>query len=169
MYFVALILFVSSITTINGDGEAATIVFSRDGNCLGKELVRAYSGICTPYYANDDANLDYFRFYCDSVNSQITLLSYSDPDCSRQVNSTKIVEGYRSDGACQRLHSSWATTDNSFQSVQLFCGGISMDSNPKTYQALFQTEKVAFKHFTNYDTTCKLNPSVIELVSHPIS
>lgn len=162
----AAVIFLLSVIAINGDGKAAVVVYSKDSSCLGKELVRAYSGVCTPYYANDDANLDYFRFQCDNVNSEITLLRYSDPDCSRQVNSSKIVQGYRSDRVCQTLHSSFATVENSFLSVQMFCGGISLKNNPKTYQALFQTEKIAFKHFTNYDRTCKLNPSVIELVNH---
>ena len=155
----------SFLEVVHATGEAATILYSKDGNCLGKELIRAYSGTCTPYYGDDDASVDYFQFQCDSARNQIRLVTFADSKCIQQTNQSTVLQTFKTDGSCQRTHGSYATVENNFQSVQVFCGGISLDTHPKTYQAMFQSEKLAFKHFTNYDMSCKLNPSVIELVS----
>ena len=118
------------IGVVHGNGEAATVIYSKDGSCLGKEVIRAYSGTCTPFYGDDDASLDYFQFQCDSVRNQIRLLTFADAKCAIQTNQSTVVQTFKTDGTCQRTHSSFATVENNFQSVQVFCGGISLKSTP---------------------------------------
>jgi hypothetical protein len=158
----------SLLPSISCGGEEAVIVYSRDSNCQGKEMIRAYTSECKQFYANDDAAMDYFNFQCDKKTNTLSLVQYLDKDCLRSVGNVSILLQLPEDadpGSCQTL----GEENSNYHSAQLFCGGISAIDNPKTFFSAFESEKVMFRHFTNSDDTCSNKPSVIELVSISLS
>mmetsp|Transcript_15575 Transcript_15575/g.23479 ORF Transcript_15575/g.23479 Transcript_15575/m.23479 type:complete len:435 (-) Transcript_15575:86-1390(-) len=160
---ITIALLVFGLHTVHGKGEAAVIAFSKDAYCKGQELFRAYSGQCTAFYADDDAAIDYFKFTCDSSTGSVLYAQYTDNTCRQMTgNKSTILQNYGGDGSCQKLVYAMKSQTN-FQSVQLFCGGIAANKHPRSYYNAFQSEKIAFTHYSNSENECLKSPSVVEL------
>lgn len=168
MFIIYLLFLYFNIILCNG--ESAVIVYSRDNNCKGQEMIRAYSNECKSYYSNDDSLIDYFQFECNKEKNILILKQYNDKYCKKYTgNSTILIKPSSTTGSittttigsCQQFGSE----NSNYHSAQLFCGGISSINNPKTFFSAFETEKIMFKHYTNADNTCSNKPSVIELVT----
>ena len=160
-----LFLFFFLIKRIRSNGEAAIIIYSRDNNCNGQEMIRAYTNECKRYYLNDDSTTDFFQFQCLKDSNTLILQQYSDNKCKKSTGNITILiqeeeEDLKFDGSCQQL----GKEEINYHSAQLFCGGISAINNPKSFFSTYKTEKIMFKHYTNSDSSCSNKPSVIEMV-----
>lgn len=172
--FYSFLLFFSFLLLIISKNEEAIIVYSRDNNCKGQEMIRAFTKECKEYYSNDNSIKDYFQFECNKNNNMLILKQFSDNNCKEVKNITILFQSSSSssgsssttisntNGMCNIL----GDENSNYHSAQLFCDGISSIDNPKTFFNAFETEKIMFKHFTNSDNTCSNKPSVVELVTY---
>ena len=158
----------SRLPSVWGDGQAATIVYSRDGSCVGKELVRSYTGQCTRYL-NTETNLEeYVQFFCSKNNGFVSVQSFVDSKCTTRVgNLTEILSNYRGDGSCQQIFG----YQNNYLSAQLFC-----ETTDNSLRAAMGSgsgsnivhDKITFRYYSNLDTTCAFYPSIIEMWSEDV-
>lgn len=159
---VLLELFV--LGAVEGVGQTAVIVYSRDDSCSGKEVVRAYSGRCIQYF-NTFTNLEeYMKFSCSSSNGHVMVESFEDSMCStRTGNVTEILSNTAGDGSCQKIFG----YQNNYMSAQLFCA--SEDSELESALGEdFLRNKISFRYYTNLHTSCRQYPSIIEMWSEDI-
>lgn len=159
-----VILFSSFLSGVLSDGQAATIVYSRDNNCRGKELIRSYTGQCTKYLNLATSQEEYVQFFCSKNNGVVSVQSFIDSKCTTRAGDlTEILSNYEGDGSCQQIFG----YQNNYLSAQLFC-----DTNDKTLRSELGSnvihDKITFRYYSNHDTTCALYPSIIEMWSEDI-
>lgn len=153
------LLFSLLLQRVHGNGEIATLIYSKDINCRGNELVRSFSGYCVPFNNRNGGQVTYFQFQC--YHNLITMFEYANKNCDGDVlNSTNIAENI-DENKCNQIDDN---NNLDYKSIELLCGEISVQK-ARRYRNAFSTNKVALSHFSNADVTCAANPSIIELVS----
>lgn len=163
-FLLLFLLWMSFIQRGWGDGQAATIVYSRDNNCMGKEFIRAYTGQCTRYLNSEESQIEYMKFSCGRDNGFVSVQSYIDAKCEISVgNVTEVASNYRGDGSCQKIFS----YDYNYLSAQLFCES-SDDELQQELGSNMIKNKITFRYYSNYDTSCASYPSVIEMWTEDI-
>jgi hypothetical protein len=158
-----LLLF-SIIPSVLGDGQAATIVYSRDSTCLGKELIRSYTGQCTKYLNSETGTLEYLKFFCSENTGFVSVQSFVDSNCATSAgDATELLSNSQGDGSCQKIYG----YQNNYLSAQLFCDATDSSLKSKLGSNVVH-DKITFRYYPNQDTTCALYPSVIEMWSEDI-
>mmetsp|Transcript_17098 Transcript_17098/g.28560 ORF Transcript_17098/g.28560 Transcript_17098/m.28560 type:complete len:409 (+) Transcript_17098:51-1277(+) len=149
------------VTKVSGDGQAGTIVYSRDSSCKGQELVRSYSGQCIQYLNPNTNQLEYAKYSCSTNNGFVTVESFIDSSCqSRTGNITELLSNSVGDGSCQKIYG----YQNNYLSAQLLCDNT--DSALKSKLGTnFVKDKITFRYYSNFDTACSMHPSIIEMWS----
>ena len=145
-------------------GQAGTIVYSRDNNCIGKEFIRSFTGQCTSYINKETKKYEYMKFSCSKNTGFVTVQSYSDNEClTKNGNAIEVVSNYRGDGSCQQIMG----FQYNYLSAQLYCD--ESDSNIKSsISSNILENKITLRYYTNEDATCGKYPSVIEMWSEDI-
>lgn len=147
-----------------GEGQAATVVYSRDSSCIGKELVRSYSGQCIEYLNTDTNTLEYAKYACSKSNGFVSVESFIDSKCmSSTGNITELLSNTIGDGSCQKIFG----YQNNYLSAQLICDASDSVVKSKIGSNIVK-DKITFRYYSNYDTACNTRPTMIEMWSEDV-
>lgn len=159
-----VLLHTSFLESVLSDGQAATIVYSRDSSCMGQELIRSYTGQCTRYLNTETSQLEYVRFFCSNNNGYVSVQSFIDSECKSSIgNITEILSNSRGDGSCQKIYG----YQNNYLSAKLFCGTTDSGLRSALGSGVVQN-KITFRYYSNQDTICTPYPTIIEMWSEDI-
>lgn len=164
MILLPFIVLQALVTGVVGDGQAATIVYSRDSACLGKELIRSYSGQCRKHMNEKTNRIEYAKFSCSENNGYVSVQSFSDSDCSTSTgNRTDLLSNTIGDGSCQKIFG----FQNNYLSAQLYCDSTDSELISKMGTDVVD-DKITFRYYSNSDTSCSSYPTIIEMWSEDV-
>lgn len=152
-HWLCLFLLSSVLSPVASDGQAATVVYSRDGACSGKEFIRSYTGNCTKYF-NPKTNIEeYAKFSCAKENGFVIVETFFDSSCAE------------SSGIVELLSNGKGITQGMFIPYILFTLNITLSHILLLCSVIFvcQVTDPVRKYMGFTTTTCQLNSSALQL------